>query len=168
MTQKKPINVEAQRVNRLIAEYNTKLKTLAFLNQDFFVEVRKRPEEDLKLAFGNEAGMLLASEAFCEENFQGKNTKVSEKMEPLDSENFDAREKREARTNAYLIKNNIMKLIRIFNNKRMQDKLMKEFPNLPRAEIGFFNESFENIKSLWDDRLTTPLEEANKIKFETE
>ena len=64
-------------------------------------EKKHSEEEDLKQIFGIEAGSLLAAEAICEENFQQKNTKINEKMEPLDSENFDPREKREARNNAF-------------------------------------------------------------------
>ena len=117
--------------------------------------------------FGREAGVLLYAEAICEENFLAKNTKIDERMEPLDSENFDKRERREARTNAAAIKVNIMKLVRIFTNKKMQDKLMKEFPNVPRSEIGIYADSFDKLKSLWNDKLTTPHEEATKIKHET-
>ena len=90
-------------------------------------------------------------------------------MEPLDSENFDAREKREARMNAQCIRGQILKLVRVFSKKQMQDKLNKEFPNMPKAnEIANFAENFAKMKDLWQVRLRTPLEEANKIKFETE
>ena len=45
-------------------------------------------------------------------------------MEPLDSDEFDARERRDARQNAFEIKRQILKLVRIFSRKQMQDKLM--------------------------------------------
>lgn len=70
-------------------------------------------------------------------------------MEPLDSEEFDKRERREARQNAYEIKSQILKLVRIFQRKPMQDKLNKEF-NVPKQnEVTNFAESFEDIRNLW-------------------
>jgi hypothetical protein len=81
-------------------EYSEKMKILAILNADLFTEVRKKTEDELRHIFGKEVGQLLADEALCEDNFQSKNIKMTQQMEPLDSENFDAREKREARINA--------------------------------------------------------------------
>ena len=54
--------------------------------------------------------------------------KSDQKMEPLDSEMFDNREKREARNNASQIKVQILKLVRMFTPQSMQDKFLKEFP----------------------------------------
>ena len=86
-------------------------------------------------------------------------------MEPLDSENFDAREKREARINAQCIRSQIIKLVRVFSKKAMQDKLNKEFPNMPKQnEIANFAEQFESMKDIYHQRLKTPVEAANKIK----
>lgn len=69
MVEKKPINVEAQRIARMCDEYTEKMKVLAILNADLFAEVRKKSEEDLKHSFGREVGQLLADEALCEDNF---------------------------------------------------------------------------------------------------
>jgi hypothetical protein len=88
----------------LLQEYEKKLKILGMLNQDVFIEVRKKTEEELIAIFGRECGRLLAAEAICEENFVNKNQKMDNRMEHLDSENFDNREKREARMNAGAIK----------------------------------------------------------------
>lgn len=94
---------------------------------------------------------------------------MTQQMEPLDSENFDAREKREARINAQCIRTQIIKLVRVFSKKSMQDKLNKEFPNMPKAnEIANFAENFASMREVYQTRLRTPVEEANKIKQETE
>ena len=85
-------------------EYTEKVKILSLLNADLFAEVRKRTEEELRHIFGKEVGQLLFDEAVCEDNFQAKNIKLTQQMEPLDSENFDAREKRDARMNAQAIR----------------------------------------------------------------
>ena len=85
-------------------------------------------------------------------------------MEPLDSDEFDARERRDARQNAFEIKKNILKLVRIFGRKQMQDKMNKEF-NVPKQnEIQNYTEAFEDMRKLWQDKLKTPVEEANNIK----
>jgi hypothetical protein len=74
---------------------------------------------------------------------------MSQQMEPLDSDEFDARERRDARQNAFEIKKNILKLVRIFSRKQMQDKMNKEF-NVPKQnEIQNYTESFEDLKNLW-------------------
>ena len=90
MTEKKPINVEAQRITRMLQEYEKKLKVLSLLNQEVFVEVRKKTEEELCTIFGKECGKLMFAEAICEENFSSKNQKMDQKMELLDSDNFDS------------------------------------------------------------------------------
>jgi hypothetical protein len=47
MVEKKPINVEAQRISRMLDEYVNKLHVLTLLSQDVFMEVRKKTEEEL-------------------------------------------------------------------------------------------------------------------------
>lgn len=127
----------------------------------------KKTEEELRTVFGNECGKLLFDEAYCEDRFPSVNMKVNTTMEPLDSEEFSALEKREARQNASGIKSNILKLVRIFSKKPMQDKLNKEFPGAPKVnDISNFSESFEELRKLWADKLKTPLEEALNIKLQ--
>jgi len=51
----------------------------------------------------------------------------------------------------------------------MQDKLNKEYPNMPKQnEIANFAEQFLSMKDVYQARLRTPVEESNKIKQETE
>jgi hypothetical protein len=90
--------------------------------------------------------------------------KVNTTMEALDSEDFTATEKREARKNAHSIRSNILKLVRIFSKKPMQDKLNKEFNLAKTNDIVNFSEAFEDLRRLWSEKLKTPLEEANHIK----
>jgi len=90
--------------------------------------------------------------------------KVNTTMEALDSEDFTASEKREARKNAHSIRSNILKLVRIFSKKSMQDKLNKEFNMAKINDISNFSEAFEDLRRLWSEKLKTPLEEANNIK----
>jgi len=98
------------------------------LSSDFFADLKiKKTEEELRTIFGNECGKLLYDEGYAEDRFPSVNMKVNTTMEPLDSDEFSALEKREARQNAQAIKSNILKLVRIFSKKPMQDKLNKEF-----------------------------------------
>ena len=82
---KRPINVEAQRVAKIIEETSQRLELLAFLSHDFFVEIKKKSEEELKNTFGAEAGKLLFDQAACEEKFNSVNCLNGSTMEPLDS-----------------------------------------------------------------------------------
>ena len=77
MTEKKPINVEAQRIARIMDEYASKLGILSLLSAEFFIEVRKKSEEELTNAFGKEVGQLLFIEANCEDKFPQVNQKMS-------------------------------------------------------------------------------------------
>lgn len=136
------------------------------LSADFFSEMKvKKTEEELRSMFGNEVGNLLFSEAICEDKFPQVNMKVNTTMEALDSEDFTAVEKREARKNAQGIRSNILKLVRIFSKKTMQDKLLKEFNLAKVNDLTMFADTFEDLRSLWSEKLKTPLEEANSIKL---
>lgn len=54
----KPINIEAQRVQKVIQETVRKLEILSLLNEDFFAEIRKS-DEDVINQFGPNVGKLL-------------------------------------------------------------------------------------------------------------
>jgi hypothetical protein len=61
-------------------------------------------------------------------------------MEPLDSEMFDDPEtKLKARKHARDVKKQILKLVRIFSNKQMMDKLEKEI-KVPRSSASSGND----------------------------
>ena len=61
----------------MLDEYTNKLQTLSILNAEFFIEVRKKTEDDLSSAFGKETGALLWAEANCEDRFPQVNQKMS-------------------------------------------------------------------------------------------
>ena len=74
--------------------------------------------------YGPEIGALLFTEANCEDRFPEYNCVSGNTMEPLDSDHFENFEaKRKARTNAETIRDNILKLVRIFKRKDLRDKL---------------------------------------------
>jgi len=98
------------------------------LSSDFFADLKiKKTEEELRTLFGNECGKLLFDEGYAEDRFPSVNMKVNTTMEPEDSDEFSALEKREARQNAHAIKSNILKLVRIFSKKPMQKTLNDNF-----------------------------------------
>jgi len=121
------------------------------LNADLFAEVLKRSEEELKNTFGAEVGCLMKAQSICEEKFAEKNQGPDNKMVKLDHDSpFTGREKREARLNASAVKTQILKLVRIFSRKDMQNLLRKEFAHLVKTnEILSFADSFEDLRSLW-------------------
>jgi len=61
---------------------------LGLLSHEFFVEVKKKSEDELKAIFGAEAGKLLFDQASCEDRFATVNVLNGTTMEPLDSQEF--------------------------------------------------------------------------------
>lgn len=73
----------------------------------------------------------------------------------------------EAKRNAQTIRSNIMKLIHIFKREDMQLKLQREFR--PAAnDIANFSHSFSEMKGLWLTKLSTSLEEHNRMAEQCE
>ena len=91
---------------------------------------------------------------------------ISNVMEPLDSELLNPEQRLKAKKNARDIQKQIMKLIRLFGTKPMQDKLEKEI-KIPRStnnDVSNYLEVFRDLKKLWTSKLCTPLEEVQSIR----
>ena len=69
LNQNKPINIEAARVQKVIAEIKVKLQLLAKLNCDFFAEILRKEESDIISHFGPPIGKLLIKHANLEDKF---------------------------------------------------------------------------------------------------
>lgn len=95
----KPINVEAQRVAKIISDTEVRLQTLSLLSADFFSEIRKYNKEELKSMFGADNGRTLFLEAESEQNFVNENI-VANVMEPLNSELLQADQRLRAKKHA--------------------------------------------------------------------
>ena len=94
-------------------------------------------------------------------------------MEPLDSEEFENTQARnEAYRNANKIKSNILKLVHIFRRDDMLAKLQREFReviNRPQQnEIASFYQVFQKTQQLWQTKLSTSLEEHNRMVEQVE
>jgi len=59
----KPINVEAQRVAKIIEETQRKLKVLSYLNCEFFKELLKKDEEQVCQIYGPKIGPIMYQHA---------------------------------------------------------------------------------------------------------
>ena len=81
----KPINVEAQRVQKVFQDTTRKLEVLSLLNEDFFAEIRKS-DEDVINTFGPQVGKLMIKHAQLEEDFTNNCLENGVKMIPLDDE----------------------------------------------------------------------------------
>ena len=84
-------------------------------------------------------------------------------MEPLDSDELTGEARIIARENAESIRDNILKLTRLCNEKHILDRLNKEC-NSRNNEINQFHDTFEKMQELWQIKLTTPLEEVQSVK----
>ena len=115
----KPINVEAQRVHKVVADTYSKLKILSLLNADFFEELKKKDDQEILDHFGPIVGKHLLRQAYLEERFVTVCVDDGVNMTPLDSDLCTL----EARQCALNVKDNITKLVRLFTNPENQAKL---------------------------------------------
>jgi hypothetical protein len=94
-------------------------------------------------------------------------------MEPEDTEMFETpQQKREAKRNAQQIKSNILKLVRIFRQDDMQAKLNREHREVisrPQGnEVFNYLGTFDKTKQLWFTKLSTSLEDFNRMQEQVE
>jgi len=92
----KPINVEAQRIQKVLQDTHGYLKVLSLLSNELFESIQSRPDDEIIAAFGEHIGSLLNSEAECEKDFETVNVLDAVKMEPLDSDMFESGHDRRA------------------------------------------------------------------------
>ncbi|CDW86748.1 iq domain-containing protein d [Stylonychia lemnae] len=156
----KPINVEAQRVNKILNETVQKIRVLSLLNQELFEEISKKEEEDICNVFGQQIGQLLYRHALLEQSFKQNNIGPDSKMYALDDEYLQE----ESRKVAIDIRKTISNLVRHFSMPALQVKLKATFGDQRSNEFAGFIETFEQLKTLWLTKLTTPLEEEQSIK----
>jgi hypothetical protein len=109
--------------------------------------------------FGQVVGPLLFEHAHLEQAFKQNNVGPDGKMTSLDDEFLPE----EAKKTAIKLRKTTANLVRQFQDQKMQLKL-KTFGETRSADYAALQESFEQMKSLWWTKLTTPLEEVNSIK----
>lgn len=128
------------------------------LNTDFFDEIRKKDEGEIINHFGPQAGKLLIKHAALEEKFNQDCVEDGVKMTPLTDEFISD----EARQCALDVRASTAKIVRTFTSKEMQLKL-KQY-DTKSDDFNDYFKTFENLKSLYGNKLNTPLEEVNSIK----
>ena len=121
--------------------------------------------------FGDYVGGLLISQAQCEDCFETVNCTDSVHMEPLDREDHTfetTADRNNAIRNAQKIKNNILKLVRVFRKDEMLVKLTKEFKEIytrqSSNEISAFLPQFEKMRQLWFIKLSTSVEDSERMR----
>jgi hypothetical protein len=126
------------------------------LNIDFFDVIRKQEEQDLINHFGPKIGKLLKKQGELEDQFQN-NCMETMKMKPIDDEGTTEEERKIALD----VKANIKVLVRHFSEKQNQLKLKVAPYNVASSEFTVFYQTFEDLKKLYNVKLTTPKEEMN-------
>ena len=109
--------------------------------------------------FGPTVGALLFEHAQLEQAFKQNNVGPDGKMTALDDEFLPE----EAKKTAVKLRKTTANLVRHFQDPKMQLRL-KTLGETRSADYAALIESFEQMKSLWWTKLTTPLEEVNSIK----
>ena len=154
----KPINVEAQRVQKVIQDTTRKLEVLSLLNEDFFAEIRKS-DEDVINTFGPQVGKLMIKHAQLEEDFTNNCLENGVKMIPLDDE--DTTE--EQRKTILDLQVTTSKIVRIFStDAEMYQKLQSYKVN--STEFTAFMDTIGKLNELMEFKLYTPKEEVDTIR----
>ena len=109
--------------------------------------------------FGPTVGSLLYEHAHLEQAFKQANVGPDGKMISLDDEFLPE----DAKKTAIKIRKTTANLVRHFMDPKLQLKL-KTLGETRSADYAALIHSFEQMKSLWWTKLTTPLEEVNSIK----
>ena len=104
---------------------------------------------------GETVSRLLLSQAECERKLSDTPIQ-SFNMIPLDSEEWKGQEeaKKDYKKNIEVMTKNINALVRIFSDKAMRDKLLKNFASARQeSEIKIYNETFDKLHMLWTYKL---------------
>lgn len=146
---------------------------LQLLSSDFFDEIAKKEQDELGTTFfsrkpllvhtfGAQVGPLLYEHAHLEQAFKGSGGNVGPdgKMVPLDDEFLPE----EAKRTAIKLRKTTANLVRHFQAPQLQIKVKALFGDPRQNEFAGLIDSFDQMKSLWWTKLTTPLEEVNSIK----
>lgn len=162
----KPINVEAQRIEKLLKETCQKLEILSYLTSELFDSLQKS-EQDLSSSFGRELAELLRVHAELEQSFKANNVGPDGKMTELDDEFLPE----EAKGVAASLKKTTLKLVRTFYLQ--PDLLIKlrsifgDQRNHTTEMVGFLD-ACEDLKKLWGYKLVMPIEEELTMKTTVE
>jgi chromosome segregation ATPase len=101
----------------------------------------------------------MYTHASLEQSFKQNNIGPDQKMYAFDDDLPD-----EAKQVALNIRKTISSLVRHFSTPQMQLKLKATFGETRSNELAGFIDCFEQLKTLWLTKLTTPLEEEMSIK----
>ena len=119
MFNNKPINIEAQRVQKVIQETQRKLSVLAMLNEEFFSELRNKDDAEVINIYGPQVGKYMIRHALLEEDFNTNCLENGANMYPLDYEDLTE----EQRTTILNVATSTNKLVRIFST---DDEMFKK------------------------------------------
>ena len=159
----KPINVEAQRVWKILDELLEKVNVVALLSSEFFQSIITQ-DVDLEDAFGRDLADLLVSHAELEKSFKENNITPESKIMPLDDEQMTD----EHRTTAEMLRKTTSKLIRVFLKDQEIQLKLRRFGDHKNSDMEEFKSIIKQLKLLWMKKLSTSLEEQvskdNKIE----
>ena len=165
----KPINVEAQRIEKLLKETCQKLEILSYLTSELFDALQKS-EQDLSSSFGRELAELLRVHAELEQSFKANNVGPDGKMTELDDEFLPE----EAKGVAASLKKTTLKLVRTFYlQPDLLIKLRSFFGDQRSSQVNTtemigFLDACEDLKKLWGYKLVMPIEEELTMKTTVE
>ena len=151
----KPINVEAQRVSKVLDDLVTKIEVVSYLTTESVLNMTSQ-DIDLEDMFGKELSDLLIVHGELERSFKENNLTLDQKILPDDDEQLTE----EHKATAIKLKKTTSKLVRLLmNDDDALLKLRRFGDNSRNIEMDEYIKTISNLKKLWSIKLGTSLEE---------
>ena len=151
----KPINVEAQRVSKVLDDLVTKIEVVSYLTTESVLNMTSQ-DIDLEDTFGKELSDLLIVHGELERSFKENNLTLDQKILPDDDEQLTE----EHKATAIKLKKTTSKLVRLLmNDDDALLKLRRFGDNSRNIEMDEYIKTISNLKKLWSIKLGTSLEE---------
>ena len=151
----KPINVEAQRVSKVLTDLSKKIEVVSYLTTEC-VQNMTSQDVDLEDMFGKELADLLLVHGELERSFKENNLTLDQKILADDDEQMTD----EHRTTAARLKKTTSKLVRLLMNDDDSILKLRRFSDHSKnLEMDEYLKTISNLKKLWSQKLATSLEE---------
>lgn len=152
----KPINIEAQRVSKILDDLVKKCEIVSYMTSEMFQNILSQ-DYDLEEFFGHDLAQLLLFHAQLEKSFKENNLTLDHKIMPLDDDQMTD----DHRATYAKMKKTTSQLLR----KLMKDEdallKLRRFDDHKNTDMADFLSFINKLRDLWVTKLSTSLEEQN-------
>lgn len=152
----KPINIEAQRVSKILDDIVAKCEIVGYITAELFQNILAQ-DYDLEEIFGAELADLLLHHAQLEKSFKENNLTLDHKIMALDDEQMTD----EHRLTYDKMKKTTSKLVRCLMKDNDALLKLRRFDDHKNTDFQDFLSYVDKLRELWVTKLSTSLEEQN-------